>query len=213
MLDLLTWGTPNGHKVHIMLEECGTPYRIHPANIHDKERFLSLLSPLSVNPKIPVLVDNDTRDGQRVTVCESGAILIYLAEKYQRFLSNAPVERFASMQWLMFQMSAVGPMMGQLNHFQARAHPDDAYARERFSGEVQRLHDVMEQHLAHNDFFAGSRYSVADMAIFPWLRLSEKMGLPWPDFPKLRHWYERILARPAVQRALQLPHISTAAPA
>ncbi len=213
MLDLYTWGTPNGHKVHIMLEECEAAFRTHAANINDKERFAAQIAPLCVNKKIPLLIDNDARGGQSVTVSESGAILIYLAEKYQRFLSTDVVERSAAMQWLMFQMSAVGPMMGQLNHFKGRAESQDAYALARFGGEVHRIHAVMEQHLAHNHWFAGAQYSIADMAIFPWLRLSEKLGIMWSDLPRLHQWFERVAARPTVQRALEHPHIATAAKA
>lgn len=208
MLDLLTWGTPNGHKVHIMLEECDAVYRIHPADLNDKPGFAALLAPHSVNGKIPVLIDSDVGSDQPLTVFESGAILIYLAEKYQRFLSQQPVERSAALQWLMFQMSAVGPMMGQFNHFRGRANPDDAYALERFGGEVRRIHAVMEQHLQNKAYFAGGAYSIADMAIFPWLRLSEKFGISWADFPRLHDWLQRIQARPAVQRALALPSLS-----
>lgn len=213
MLNLFTWGTPNGHKVHIMLEECDAQYRIVPANINDNATFPALITPVSVNRKIPVLVDDDNVGATSVTIFESGAILLYLAEKYQRFLSTDPVQRYAAVQWLMFQMSAVGPIMGQLNHFKGRANPNDTYTLQRFGTEVQRIHTVMEQHLTDHDYFAGTQYSIADMAVFPWLRLSEKLGIQWSQFPMLHNWYQRIMARPAVQRALQLPNISTVAKA
>ncbi|MDR2334557.1 MAG: glutathione S-transferase C-terminal domain-containing protein [Burkholderiaceae bacterium] len=216
MLDLYTWGTPNGHKVHIMLEECDATYRLHPADINDKERFAAMLAPLGVNRKIPLLIDGDALDGKPVTIFESGAILIHLAEKYRRFLSQEIPERSAAMQWLMFQMSAVGPMMGQLSHFRGRSRsvpssePSDAYALERFEGEVRRIHSVMEQHLRNNAYFAGPQYSIADMAIFPWLRLSEKMGIDAAAYPRLNEWREHIALRPAVQRALALPELTQA---
>lgn len=207
MLDLFTWGTPNGHKVHIMLEECNAIYRIHPADLNDKQGFAALIAPHSVNGKIPLLIDDDAAHGETLKVFESGAILIYLAEKYQRFLSPHPAPRFAAMQWLMFQMSAVGPMMGQFNHFKGRAHPGDAYTLERFGTEVRRIHAVMEQQLQSQGYFAGDQYSIADMAIFPWLRLSQKLSIAWSDFPQLHAWYLKIQARPAVQRALALPSL------
>ncbi len=210
-MDLYTWGTPNGHKVHIMLEECGAQCRIHPADINDKQAFADAISPISINKKIPVLIDAVPGNAKPVTIFESGAILVYLAEKFGRFLSTEPTERHAALQWLMFQMSAVGPMMGQFNHFKGRAKngEDDAYALQRFGSEVQRIHAVMEQHLSASDYFAGAEYSIADMAIFPWLRLSEKLGIAWSAHPHLRDWFERVAARPAVQRALRIPDISS----
>lgn len=213
MMDLYTWGTPNGHKVHIMLMECEreADCRVHAVNINDKQQLADQVSPLVVNPKIPFLVDRHGADNAEVRISESGAILIYLAEKYQRFLATEPLERFRALQWLMFQMSAVGPMMGQLNHFRGRQNDGDAYAVERFSTEVLRLHDVMEKHLTACSYFAGGQYSIADMAIFPWIRLSQKLGIAWQDHPHLHDWYERVLARPAVQRALLLPHLTLAA--
>lgn len=216
MLDLYTWGTPNGHKVHIMLEECDATYRIHPADINDKETFSAMMAPLGVNRKIPLLIDSDPQDGKPVTIFESGAILIHLAEKFRRFLSQDIAERSSAMQWLMFQMSAVGPMMGQLSHFRGRsrsepsAEQSDGYALERFAAEVQRIHSVMEQHLQNSAYFAGTQYSIADMAIFPWLRLSEKMGIDVVAYPRLNEWRERIASRPAVQRALALPELTQA---
>lgn len=214
MLDLYTWGTPNGHKVHIMLEECEAIYRLHPADINDKGTFAAMMTPLSVNRKIPLLIDSDAQDANPVTIFESGAILIHLAEKFRRFLSQYIPERSDAIQWLMFQMSAVGPMMGQLSHFRGRARSAttaehlDTYALERFEGEVRRIHSVMEQHLHSNAYFAGAQYSIADMAIFPWLRLSEKMGIEATAYPRLNEWRERIALRPAVQRALALPELT-----
>ncbi|MBF5005746.1 glutathione binding-like protein [Diaphorobacter caeni] len=216
MLDLYTWGTPNGHKVHIMLEECDAICRLHPADINDKEAFAAIMAPLGVNRKIPLLIDSGAPDADPVTIFESGAILIHLAEKYRRFLSQDAPERSAAMQWLMFQMSAVGPMMGQLSHFRGRARSapagesPDAYALERFELEVRRIHSVMERHLQSNAYFAGPQYSIADMAIFPWLRLSEKLGIDVAAYPHLKEWRERIALRPAVQRALALPELTEA---
>lgn len=203
MIDFHTWATPNGYKVHIMLEECGAAYRLHPVNIRDEAALSAQVLPLNVNRKIPVIVDDEGPGGESITVSESGAILFYLAEKTGRFLSSHPVQRHAAMQWLMFQMSAVGPMMGQLNHFTTRDDVGDAYARARFGTEVSRIHAVMERHLGDHAFFAGAEYSIADMAIFPWLRLSEKLGVQWSGLPRLRAWFDQIAERPAVQRALE----------
>jgi GST-like protein len=193
-----------------MLEECAANYRVRPVDINNKESLFAQLSQLALNKKIPVLVDTEAGTGKEIKVSESGAILIYLAEKYQRFIPTDPLERYRAIQWLMFQMSAVGPIMGQLSHFKRRGHPDDAYALERFATETHRLHAVMEQHLSSSRYFAGGQYSIADMAIFPWLRVSEKLGFAWPDYPRLRDWFECIRERPAVQRALGLPRVTSA---
>ncbi len=211
MMDLYSWATPNGHKVHIMLEECGADYRIHPVDINDPEALSGGISHRTLNRKIPVLVDSDAGAGKEITIFESGAILIYLADKYRRFLSADPAERYGALQWLMFQMSAVGPMMGQLSHFKRRGDANDEYAISRFGAEVRRIHTVMEQHLDVRPYFAGEHYSIADMAVFPWLRVSEKLGMAWSDYPRLRGWYERLNERAAVQRALHRPEFTPAA--
>ncbi|THJ36470.1 glutathione S-transferase family protein [Lampropedia aestuarii] len=212
MLDLYTWGTPNGHKVHIMLEECDAQYRIHPVNISNQESIDSQIASLTINKKIPLLVDNNAASNQGpLVIAESGAILIYLAEKYQQFWATEPTARYQTMQWLMFQMSAVGPMMGQCNHFKSRHQSDGGYALARFSAEVARIHAVMEQHVRDHAYFAGSHYSIADMAIFPWLRLSQKLDEAWSARTQLHRWYERIALRPAVQRALHLPDLNSKA--
>lgn len=209
MLELYTWGTPNGHKVHIMLEECNAEFNIIPVDINNKSSIEMKISLINVNKKIPVLVDNHGSDeGKRVIISESGAILIYLANKYQQFLSQAVIERYQSLQWLMFQMSAVGPIMGQCNHFRGRTNLDNTYPLERFETEVKRLHSVMNSHLSNHSYFSGSQYTIADMAIFPWLRLSEKLGIAWSEYPHLHKWFEEIIKRPAVQRALKLPDVT-----
>ena len=211
MMDLYSWATPNGHKVHIMLEECAAVCRIHPVDINDQEALVGAIAQRTLNRKIPVLVDTDARTGKEITIFESGAILIYLAGKYGRFLSADPAERYGALQWLMFQMSAVGPMMGQLSHFKRRGGSSDGYAIDRFGAEVRRIHTVMEQHLEASPYFAGEHYSIADMAVFPWMRVSQKLGMAWSDYPRLRDWYGRLDERPAVQRALHRVEFTPAA--
>lgn len=211
MLELYSWGTPNGHKVHIMLEESNAEFNIIPVDINNQNSIEINISQINANKKIPVLVDDYGSDGnKRVVISESGAILLYLADKYQKFLSQAIEERYQSLQWLMFQMSAVGPMMGQCNHFKGRINLNDAYPLERFETEVKRQHSVMNSHLSNHKYFGGSQYTIADMAIFPWLRLSEKLGIAWGEYPHLHKWFEEIIERPAVQRALKLPDITVA---
>jgi len=203
MIDLYSWGTPNGHKVHIMLEECGLEHRLTPVDIAKGEQLLEPFSSLGPNRKIPLMVDPQGPSGQPITLFESGAILIYLAEKTGQFLPDGLIARYQVLQWLMFQMSAVGPMMGQSNHFLNVATEPIPYAVDRFGAEVRRIHVVMERHLAANGFFGGELYSIADMAIFPWLRASEKQGISWSDHPRLHKWFNDIGQRPAVQRGLR----------
>ncbi len=202
MIDLYSWATPNGHKVHIMLRECGLEHRLLAVDIGRGDQFQPPFSTLGPNRKIPLLVDHDGPGGQALTLSESGAILIYLAEKTGKFLPAQGAARHRTLQWLMFQMSAVGPMMGQSNHFRHGSPQVLPYAIERFGNEVKRLHGVMEQHLASHAYFGGEDYSIADMAIFPWLRASEKHGILWPEHPRLRAWFETVQSRPAVRQAL-----------
>lgn len=202
MLDLYSWATPNGHKVHIMLEECGLPHQLIPVDIHNGQQHMLPFVDLGPNRKIPVLVDSSGLQGAPITLFESGAILIYLAEKTGRFLANEGVARYQTLQWLMFQMSAVGPNMGQSNHFRNSSPEVLPYAIDRFVMEVKRLHSVMDAHLSTNDYFGGAQYSIADMAIFPWLRASEKHGVVWENHVHLQSWFSEVSKRPAVQRAL-----------
>jgi len=170
MIEVYSWATPNGHKVHIMLEECGLPYRVHPVDIGAGQQFEPDFLAISPNNKIPAIVDSDGPDGQPMSLFESGAILLYLAGKTGRFLPDSIRGRYEVMQWLMFQMGGVGPMLGQAHHFRIYAPEKIAYAVDRYSNEAKRLYGVMDKQLAKQKYIAGSEYSIADIAIFPWLR-------------------------------------------
>ena len=202
MIDLHSWPTPNGYKIHIMLEECGLPYRVHAVDIGKGDQFTPEFLAISPNNKIPALIDSDGPDGSPFTLFESGAILIYLAEKTGRLLPATPRERYTTLQWLMFQMGGVGPMLGQAHHFRLYAPEKIAYGIERYTNEARRLYGVMDKHLQEREWFAADAYSIADIAIFPWLRTAEDQGIDWADFPHLKRWFDTIAARPTVQRGV-----------
>ncbi len=205
MIDVHSWPTPNGHKVHIMLEECGLPWRAHPVNIGRGDQFEPDFLAISPNNKIPAIVDPDGPDGAPISVFESGAILLYLAEKTGRFLPADARGRYAVMQWLMFQMGGVGPMLGQAHHFRMYAPEPIAYGIERYSNEARRLYGVMDRQIARTGaHMAGADYSIADIAIYPWLRSWQNQGIDWADYPALKAWFDRIGERPAVQRGVQV---------
>ncbi|MBK6650883.1 MAG: glutathione S-transferase N-terminal domain-containing protein [Betaproteobacteria bacterium] len=204
MIQVFSWPTPNGHKVHIMLEECGLPYQAIPVNIGTGDQFKPEFLKISPNNKIPVLVDPEGPDGQPIALFESGAILLYLASKTGRFLPSSDRAKFEVLQWLMFQMGGVGPMLGQAHHFRIYAPEKVEYAINRYTNEAKRLYGVMNRQLASQDFIAGPDYSIADMAIYPWLRSWQNQGIDWADYPSLREWFETISARPAVQRGIQV---------
>ncbi len=205
MIDVHSWPTPNGHKVHIMLEECGLPWRAHPVNIGRGDQFEPDFLAISPNNKIPAIVDPDGPDGAPISVFESGAILLYLAEKTGRFLPADARGRYAVMQWLMFQMGGVGPMLGQAHHFRIYAPEPIAYGIERYTNEARRLYGVMDRQIERTGaHMAGADYSVADIAIYPWLRSWQNQGIDWADYPALKAWFDRIGERPAVQRGMQV---------
>jgi GST-like protein len=204
MIEVYSWATPNGHKVHIMLEECGLPYRVHPVDIGAGQQFEPDFLAISPNNKIPAIVDSDGPDGQPMSLFESGAILLYLAGKTGRFLPDSIRGRYEVMQWLMFQMGGVGPMLGQAHHFRIYAPEKIAYAVDRYSNEAKRLYGVMDKQLAKQKYIAGSEYSIADIAIFPWLRSWKNQGIDWNDYPHLKGWFDEIGARPAVQRGVEV---------
>ena len=204
MIDVYSWPTPNGHKVHIMLEECG--YRLgkdwlaHPIHIGQGEQFTPEFLTISPNNKIPALVDPVGPDGKPISVFESGAILLYLAAKTGKFLPKSDRAKFEVLQWLMFQMGGVGPMLGQNHHFRQYAPEKIPYAIDRYTNEAMRLYGVMDKQLALGKYIAGNSYSIADMAIYPWLRNWKNQGIDWADFPRLKEWYEQVGSRPAVIR-------------
>ena len=203
MIDVHSWPTPNGHKVHIMLEECGLPYRVHPVDIGAGDQFKPAFLAISPNNKIPAIVDSDGPDGQPISVFESGAILLYLAGKTGQFLPPDTRGKFEVLQWLMFQMGGVGPMLGQAHHFRIYAPEPIEYAVHRYTNEARRLYGVMDRQIERTGaYIAGADYSIADIAIFPWLRSWQNQGIDWADYPALKAWFDRIAARPAVQRGV-----------
>jgi len=204
MIDVYSWATPNGHKVHIMLEECGLPYRIHPINIGAGDQFKPEFLKISTNNKIPAIVDSEGPDGKPISLFESGAILLYLASKTGKFLPSSDRGKFEMLQWLMFQMGGVGPMLGQAHHFRIYAPEKIEYAINRYTNEAKRLYGVMDKQLATHPFIAGDSYTIADIAIFPWLRSWQNQGIDWADYPHLKKWFDAIAERPAVQRGVQV---------
>ena len=206
MIDVYSWATPNGHKVHIMLEECGLrlgrDWQAHPVNIGQGDQFEPGFLKISPNNKIPALVDPEGPDGKPISLFESGAILLYLASKTGKFLPKSDRARFKVLEWLMFQMGGVGPMLGQNHHFRQYAPEKIEYAINRYTNEARRLYGVMDRQLKEQKFIAGNQYSIADMAIFPWLRNWQNQGIDWADYPQLKQWFDTIAARPAVQRGV-----------
>ncbi len=203
MIDLYTWGTPNGRKVSVMLEEVELPYQVFPINITMDEQFAPDFLAISPNNKIPAIVDHDV-EGEPFALFESGAILVYLAEKTGKFMAQDWRARHTTMQWLMWQMGGVGPMCGQLHHFRRFAKEKIAYAIDRYSNEVDRLYGVLDEQVKDRDFLAGD-YSIADIATFPWIARYEWQGIDLDEFPNLKRWYDRIWERPAVQRGFEVP--------
>src|SRR5499427_8700783 len=201
MFDLYYWTTPNGHKITIFLEEAGLAYDIKPVNIGKGEQFKSEFLTVSPNNRIPALVDNAPADGGKpIAVFESGAILLYLADKTGKFISRDPRARIDAIQWLFWQMGNLGPMAGQNNHFSNYAVDKLPYAMDRYRNEVNRLYGVLNRQLADRAFVAGD-YSIADMASYPWIIIHERQGQKLEDFPHLKRWFETIRARPATVRA------------
>ncbi|WP_295523836.1 glutathione S-transferase C-terminal domain-containing protein [uncultured Pseudacidovorax sp.] len=204
MIDVYSWPTPNGHKVHIMLEETGLPYRAHAVDIGQGDQFAPEFLAISPNNKIPAITDPVGPDGQPISLFESGAILVYLAAKTGQLLPQGDRARFEVLQWLMFQMGGVGPMLGQAHHFRMYAPEKLPYAIERYTNEAKRLYGVIDRRLEKSAFVGGSEYSIADIAIFPWLRSWQNQGVEMDDYPALKAWFDGIAARPAVQRGVQV---------
>ena len=206
MIQVYSWPTPNGHKVHIMLEECGLrlgrDWQVHPINIGQGDQFNPEFLKISPNNKIPALVDPVGPDGKPISLFESGAILLYLAAKSGKLLPRSDRKKFETLQWLMFQMGGVGPMLGQAHHFRIYAPEKIDYAYDRYTNEPKRLYGVMNKQLESHNFIAGNQYTVADVAVFPWLRSWQNQGIEWADYPALKAWFDRVGARPAVQRGV-----------
>ena len=203
-IDLYYWPTPNGKKVTIFLEEVGRPYNLAPIDITAGDQFDEDFLKISPNNKMPAIVDPEGPDGEPISVFESGAILIYLAEKTGEFLPSSPREKYQVLEWLMFQVSSVGPMLGQAHHFRGYAPEEIPYAIDRYTNEASRLYGVMNRHLSEVEYFVGDEYSIVDMAIYPWVASHERQGQKLEDFLNLSRWYEAVEARPAVRRAMEV---------
>ncbi|MBK7546848.1 MAG: glutathione S-transferase family protein [Rhodoferax sp.] len=208
MIQVYSWPTPNGHKVHVMLEECGLrlgrDWEAIPVNIGAGEQFTPEFLKISPNNKIPAIVDPHGPDGKPISLFESGAILLYLAAKTGKFLPRSDRAKFEVLQWLMFQMGSVGPMLGQTHHFRQYAPEKIEYAINRYTNETRRLYGVMNKQLATHKFMAGNQYSIADIAIFPWVRSWKNQGIDWAEFPHLKAWFDKISNRPAVKRGVEV---------
>ena len=204
VIEVHTWPTPNGHKVHIMLEECGLPYAVHAVDIGAGDQFEPEFLAISPNNRIPAIVDPDGPDGKPISLFESGAILLYLAGKTGKFLPASVRGKYEATQWLMWQMGGFGPMLGQTHHFSIYAPEKIDYAIKRYTREAARLYSVLERQLQGNEYVAGGEYSIADMAIFPWTRSHRNQGIELSEYPNVSRWRERLKERPAVQRALQV---------
>jgi GST-like protein len=205
MIDVYNWSTGNARKVYIMLEECGLEYRLHPININKGDQHKPEFLAISPNNKIPAIIDRDGPGGSDFALCESGAILMYLADKTGKFLSTDPRQRSITIQWSMFQMGGMGPMFGQAGHFVGRKDkPGMAAGLERFTKEAKRLMTVLDTRLKDVPYVAGDEYTIADMLTFPWCQDWEKRGLKGEEYPNFMRWFEIIQARPAVQKADQI---------
>ena len=204
MIDVYSWATPNGHKVHIMLEECGLPYTVHGVDIGSGEQFKPDFLAISPNNKIPAIVDSDGPDGKPISLFESGAILLYLAGKTGRFMPQSVRGKYETLEWLMFQMGGVGPMLGQAHHFRIYAPEKIEYAFNRYTNEARRLYGVMDKRLGQSRFLAGDEYTIADIATWPWTRSYKNQGIDLDDFPNVKRWFDTIGARAAAQRGVQV---------
>jgi len=203
MIELYTWGTPNGRKISIMLEECGLPYNVHKVDISKGDQFEPGFVALNPNSKIPVIVDPEGPDGKAIALMESGAILVYLAGKTEKFLPRSARGKFKALEWLMFQMGGVGPMFGQLHVFLRLPDPVP-YALERYTKEKNRLYGVLDRRLAEAKFLAGE-YSIADIATYPWVARHDFHKTDLADYPNVKRWFDAISARPAVARGMAVP--------
>jgi GST-like protein len=208
MIDIYSWATPNGHKVHIMLEECGqrlgTDWHAHAVDIGAGDQFQPDFLKLSPNNKIPAMLDSLGPNGKPFSLFESGAILVYLASKFGKFMPKSDAAKFETLQWLMFQMGGVGPMLGQAHHFRIYAPEKIDYAYDRYTNEAKRIYGVLDKQVQSRKFIAGNQYSIADIATFPWIRSWKNQGIDWSDYPALKDWFDRISERPAVKRGVDV---------
>jgi GST-like protein len=205
MIELYTWGTPNGRKASIMLEEVGLPYNVHRIDIGKGDQFKPEYVALNPYSKIPAIVDPDGPDGEPLKLFESGAILIYLAEKTGKLLPTVPRRKYITVQWLMFQMGAVGPFFGQVHHFVRTAKVEVPYAIERYTKEKDRIYGVLDRRLGEAPYLAGDEYTIADVATYPWVARHEWHKTDLNAFPNVKRWFDTVGARPAVRRGMAVP--------
>jgi GSH-dependent disulfide-bond oxidoreductase len=203
MIDLYFWPTPNGFKITIYCEEVGLPYKIIPVNIGRGDQFQPEFLKISPNNRMPAIIDHDGPGSQPFSLFESGAILIYLGDKTGKLLPKEPRDRYQVMQWLMFQMGGIGPMLGQAHHFRMYAPEKLPYAVDRYTNEARRLYNVMDKQLAQHEYLAGE-YSIADIATFPWILPHRMQGLELEEFPNVNRWFRAIRGRPAVEKGLSV---------
>lgn len=210
-IQLYSLATPNGQKIGIALEEMGLEYEAHTVNITKNEQFAPEFLKISPNNKIPALVDNDGPDGKPISLFESGAMLLYLADKTGKFGGASKREHWEVTKWLMWQMGGFGPMLGQMGHFFKYAPEDVPYAKNRYLTEAKRLYGVLDKQLSENEYVAGANYTIADMAVFPWcycVKVYYGLGNEFTEFENVEKWYNRIAERPAVQRGLKVTPFS-----
>jgi GSH-dependent disulfide-bond oxidoreductase len=204
MIECYSWPTPNGHKIHIMLEECGLAYTAIPVNIGTGEQFKPEFLAISPNNRIPAITDPNGPNGKPISLFESGAILVYLAGKTGKFMPKSDHGKYECLQWLMWQMGGFGPMLGQAHHFRIYAPTKIDYAYDRYTNEAKRLYGVLNKRLANHTFLCGDEYTIADIACFPWTRSTQNQGIDWADFPHVKRWHDAIAARPAVTKGVNV---------
>ncbi|MEO8935299.1 MAG: glutathione binding-like protein [Burkholderiaceae bacterium] len=204
MIDVYSWATPNGHKVHIMLEECGLQYTVHAVDIGAGDQFKPAFLAISPNNKIPAIVDSDGPDGKPMSLFESGAILLYLAGKTGKFMPSSVRGKYETLEWLMFQMGGVGPMLGQAHHFRIYAPEKIEYAVDRYTNEAKRLYGVMDKRLGQSRYLACDEYTIADIATWPWTRSYKNQGIDIDEYPNVKRWFDTVGSRAAAQRGVQV---------
>ncbi len=204
-IELYTWKTSNGKKATIMLEECGLPYNLHPIDISTDIQFSDEFVSINPNSKIPAIIDPDGPDGNPYTVIESGAILMYLAEKTGKFMPKDMAKRFEVIQWVMFQMGGIGPIFGQVHHFKRAAKEKVPYAVNRYYNECLRLYGVLDSRLSGRKYLANDEISIADFCVLPWVFRHTWQEIDLDEFPNVRHWYDSLMVRPALSRGMNLP--------
>ncbi|HKY94595.1 MAG TPA: glutathione S-transferase N-terminal domain-containing protein [Kiloniellales bacterium] len=204
MIDVYSWATPNGHKVHIALEELGLKYKAHPVDIGKGDQFTPEFLKISPNNRIPAILDHDGPGGKPLSLFESGAILVYLAEKTGKLLPKEPHARYTTLQWLFWQMGGIGPMLGQAHHFRNYAQEKIPYAIERYTNEANRLYRIANKRLGESRYLGGEEYSIADIACWPWMRYPDRQGIELDELKNFKRWFDEIAARPAVQRGVEV---------